>query len=51
MNDAELRASLAAAPIAAPKEDAVKEVVSTSRLQELTLVANTGGVYNPDDWK
>lgn len=51
MNDAELRASLAAAPTALPKEEAVKEVVSTSRLQELTLVANTGGVYNPDDWK
>ena len=46
-NDAELRALLAAAPAAAP----AKEAVSTSRLQELTLVANTGGVYNPEDWK
>jgi hypothetical protein len=50
-NDAELRALLAAAPAAAPKAAPVKEAVSTSRLQELTLVANTGGVYNPEDWK
>jgi hypothetical protein len=51
MNDAELRASMAAAPITPPKAVAPKEVITTSRLQELTLVANTGGVYNPDDWK
>jgi len=51
MNDAELRASLAAAPIAPPKAEAPKEEIVSSRLQELTLVANTGGVYNPDDWK
>ena len=51
INDAELRASLSAAPIAPPVSIAPKEAISTSRLQELTLVANTGGVYNPDDWK
>jgi len=51
VSDAELRASMSAAPAAAPKSEPVKETVSTSRLQELTLVANTGGVYNPDDWK
>jgi len=49
--DAELRTLMAAAPAAPPKREPVKEEVSTSRLQELTLVANTGGVYNPDDWK
>jgi hypothetical protein len=50
-NDAELRALMSAAPAAPAKSEPVKEAVSTSRLQELTLVANTGGVYNPDDWK
>jgi len=51
MNDAELRASLSAAPITPPPAVAPKEAITTSRLQELTLVANTGGVYNPEDWK
>jgi len=50
-NETELRVFMSAAPPAAPKTEAPKEAVSTSRLQELTLVANTGGVYNPDDWK
>ena len=49
--DAEIRALMAAPPVAARKVEPVKEAVSTSRLQELTLVANTGGVYNPEDWK
>lgn len=49
--DAEMRALLAAPPVAPPKLEPIKEAVSTSRLQELTLVANTGGVYNPEDWK
>jgi hypothetical protein len=49
--DAELRILMAAPPAAAAKLEPVKEAISTSRLQELTLVANTGGVYNPDDWK
>ena len=50
-NDNELRLLMAAAPVAPPKIVETKESASTSRLQELTLVANTGGVYNPDDWK
>jgi hypothetical protein len=49
--DAELRAMMAAPPAAPAKINESKETVSTSRLQELTLVANTGGVYNPEDWK
>jgi len=51
VNDSELRVLMAGAPVAPPKEMPVKEAASTSRLQELTLIANTGGVYNPDDWK
>lgn len=49
--DAEIRAALAAPPVPPAKIEPVKETATTSRLQELTLVANTGGVYNPDDWK
>jgi hypothetical protein len=49
--DAELRLLMAGVPTPPPKQRPVKEAATTSRLQELTLVANTGGVYNPDDWK
>lgn len=49
--DAEIRVAMAAPPAPPLKTEPVKEAVSTSRLQELTLVANTGGVYNPEDWK
>ena len=51
VTDAELRSQMAAPPAPAAKLEPVKEAISTSRLQELSLVANTGGVYNPDDWK
>ena len=47
----ELMARVSAPPappsIAAP----AKEKVTSSRLQELTLIANTGGVYRPEDWQ
>jgi acyl-coenzyme A synthetase/AMP-(fatty) acid ligase len=49
--DAEIRVLMAAPPVVPAKIEVTKEAVSTSRLQELTLVANTGGVYNPEDWK
>ncbi len=32
-----------------PKVRIKKEVLATSKLNELTLVVNTGGVYNPED--
>lgn len=51
VNDDELRAIMSAAPPPPKKSEPVKEDITTSRLQELTLVANTGGVYNPEDWK
>jgi len=51
VNDKELMAGLAAPPKAPAKIVAVKESMSTSRLQELSLIANTGGVYRPEDWK
>jgi hypothetical protein len=48
LNDAELRAltKSVAPPVAPPP--ARKAPVSVSRLQELTLVVNTGGVYKPE---
>ncbi len=51
VNDRELMAAISAPPKPPAKIVAIKEQITTSRLQELSLVANTGGVYNPDDWK
>jgi hypothetical protein len=49
--DAELRKAMAAPPAAPKKMEPIKEKIATSHLEELALVANTGGVFNPDDWK
>lgn len=51
LTDAEVRIFLSEeeaprAPIAPPKAP-----VTASRLAELSLVVNTGGVYNPEDYK
>jgi len=51
VTDAELRAALAAPPAAPAAAKPTKEAVTTSRLQELSLIANTGGVYRPEDWR
>lgn len=48
LNDTELREIISAPPPAPPTKRLLKERVSTSRLSELTLVVNTGGVYNPE---
>lgn len=47
--DAELRAIIMAPPPPPPPPRIMKERVATSRLSELSLVLNTGGVYNPED--
>lgn len=49
LNDAEVRAYLTAAPPPPPPPNFRKAAVSSSRLQELTLVVNTGGVYKPEE--
>jgi hypothetical protein len=49
LNNAELREIIKAPPPAAPPRKFVKEKVATRKLSELTLVVNTGGVYNPED--
>jgi hypothetical protein len=51
LNNAEILAAMAAPPPPSKKIEPTKEAITGSRLQELSLVANTGGVYNPDDWK
>lgn len=47
-NDSELRTYMKEAPPPPPPPVVRKGPVSSSRLQELTLVVNTGGVYKPE---
>ena len=49
LNDAELRFYIKRAPAPPPAPFVRKTAPTTSRLQELTLVVNTGGVYRPDE--
>ena len=49
LTDAEIRAHLTKAVAPPPPPPARKAFASTSRLQELTLVVNTGGVYKPEE--
>ncbi len=48
-NDAEIRAFLAVAPSAPVKVTPHKEHPPSSRLRDLSLVVNTGGVYKPEE--
>lgn len=48
-NDAELREIIKAPPPEKPKARIRKEALAATRLTELSLVVNTGGVYNPED--
>lgn len=49
MNTSELQSLVKEAPPPPPKVRIRKEVLATTKLNELTLVVNTGGVYNPED--
>ena len=49
LTDSELKEIVTAPPPAPPSKRLIKERVSTAKLSELTLVVNTGGVYNPDE--
>ncbi len=49
LTDAEVRVYLNTAPPPPPAPSLRKAPVSSSRLQELTLVVNTGGVYKPEE--
>lgn len=48
LSDAEVKAHMKKPPEAAPPPPPGKRRVEGSRLSELTLVVNTGGVYSPD---
>ena len=48
-SDSELRELMKTVPPAPDMTFVRKEFTGTSRLQELTLVVNTGGVYQPDE--
>lgn len=49
--DAELRASFMKKPAPPPPPSLHKKPLTGSRLRDLSLVVNTGGVYIPDDVK
>jgi hypothetical protein len=49
LSDADLRVYLKKEDIAVPVERVQKKPLERSRLSELTLVVNTGGVYEGDD--
>ncbi len=49
LNDAEVRAHMVKEIPPPPPPQKRKEFATSSRLQELTLVVNTGGVYKPED--
>ncbi len=48
-SDQELRDILKAPPPPPPKKRVVKEALAINKLSELSLVVNTGGVYNPEE--
>ena len=49
LSDAELNYLYKVAPPPPPKPHIKKESLAASKLTELSLVVNTGGVYNPED--
>jgi len=49
LNEQELRELYRAAPPPPPKQKIYKEPLEATKLTELSLVVNTGGVYNPED--
>ena len=49
LTDAEVRWHLTKVAVAPPPPRARKAMANASRLQELTLVVNTGGVYKPEE--
>ncbi len=49
LETSEIAALVRQKPPPPPKARIRKETLETSKLNELTLVVNTGGVYNPED--
>ncbi len=51
MTDAELREFAFEKPLAPPPAKIRKEALTTSKLNEVSLIVNTGGVYRPEEWE
>lgn len=49
LNTDELRRIIVEPPPPPPPKKVVKTAVASTRLSELSLVVNTGGVYNPEE--
>src|SRR3990167_5830563 len=49
LTDAEIKPYLTSKTVAPATTEPVKAPLSRSRLQELSLIVNTGGVYQPDE--
>ena len=49
LNDSELNFIIKVPPPPPPRKRLYKEALGTSKLNELSLIVNTGGVYNPED--
>ena len=45
----ELKAILTAPPPKATKKRVIKKAVAGTKMSELSMIVNTGGVYNPED--
>lgn len=49
LTEAELRKIIKAPPPPPPEKKLIKERVEATKLSELSLIVNTGGVYNPEE--
>jgi hypothetical protein len=49
LTDAELNFIIKVPPPPPPRKRIYKEALGTTKLNELSLIVNTGGVYNPED--
>jgi len=49
LTDMEIRSIVKQPPPAPPKAKIKKEALAATKLTELSLIVNTGGVYNPED--
>jgi hypothetical protein len=51
LNDAEVREFLEEKPLPPPPPRPKKEALTTSKLAQVSLIVNTGGVYKPEEWE
>jgi hypothetical protein len=51
LTDAEVREFMIETPPEAPIVRPKKEALTTSKLNQVSLIVNTGGVYKPEEWE